>query len=219
MKLRALALLAVVDGMASRHVEIDVLFAYTPSVDDPRAVAERALAMTNAANRASEVDVTFRVAGVVAVAGEAGRGTQRLYDDLLAHRDFAEAHAARKRLRADVLVLLVEVDRGERGLAPVMPPAADAVAVVDHRAAVGEMAVAHELGHILGARHEVGEDDRDFPFPYGHGYVGPHGRTIMTTPSAVPLVPRWSTGQDATADDARVLRETAATVAAFGDAL
>jgi Metallo-peptidase family M12 len=223
----AIVMLFVRDGRHG-HVDIDVLFAYTPNVGDAHVLATRALADANLANRASDIDITFRVAGVVPVAsGEGGRTIDQLYDDLLAHRDFAEAHAARTAAKADVLVLLVAAPRGPSGLAAVMPSAANAVAVVDYRDAVASMAVAHELGHIMGARHDLDDDNRDFPFAYGHGFVGPHGRTIMAAPCArpreCPLVPRWSGppawGDAETANDARVLRETAAIVATFGERL
>lgn len=204
------------------HVTIDVMFAYTPSVDAPHALAAQALADTNRANAASGVDVTFRVAGVVPVASREGdRSIERIYADLSRHRDFAEAHAARTARRADVLVLLVDApERGMSGLAPVMATAETAVAVVAYRGAIANLTVAHELGHIMGARHDIADDDRELPFAYGHGYRGPAGRTIMAMPSReVPLLRRWSMGETADANDARVLRATAPSVAAFGERL
>jgi hypothetical protein len=89
---------------------------------------------------------------------------------------------------------------------------------------------AHELGHNMGARHDVFVDSTSTPYPYGHGYVNTAGgfRTIMAYPDACGYCDKilrfsnpassyegWSTGTAATADVARVLNNTRVTIANF----
>ena len=46
--------------------------------------------------------------------------------------------------------------------------------------------IAHELGHIIGARHEPSIDKTMVPFAYGHGFVnGTKWRDIMSYTGAV----------------------------------
>ena len=56
--------------------------------------------------------------------------------------------------------------------------------------------VAHEIGHIIGARHDLSLDTIMTPFPYGHGYVnGTKWRDIMSYREACggcPRLPVWS---------------------------
>jgi hypothetical protein len=33
------------------------------------------------------------------------------------------------------------------------------------------ISIAHEVGHIIGARHDRVADANNAPFPYGHGYI------------------------------------------------
>jgi hypothetical protein len=88
--------------------------------------------------------------------------------------------------------------------------------------------IAHEIGHILGARHDRHTDALDSPFPYGHGYVnGTKWRDIMSYQGGCegcPRIPYWSnprityngepTGTDAN-DNARVILEQALRVSNF----
>ncbi|MEM1044031.1 MAG: M12 family metallo-peptidase [Bacteroidota bacterium] len=101
--------------------------------------------------------------------------------------------------------------------------------VTSQSCATGYYSFAHEFGHLQGARHNVEIDDSDFPFPYGHGKCYDPGdwRTIMSygCPGTTTRVPRWSNpdvnylgeplGDVPTRDNARVLDETAAMIAAF----
>jgi hypothetical protein len=88
--------------------------------------------------------------------------------------------------------------------------------------------VAHEIGHLIGARHEFAVDKQMTPFPYGHGYVnGTKWRDIMSYKESCggcPRVPVWSSPQvmvsgeragTAMEDNARVLAEQAGRVANF----
>jgi hypothetical protein len=139
-----------------------------------------------------------------------------------------EIHALRDKYRADVALLVVD-DAIGCGLATrVYADAEDAFAVVHHECAAATYSVAHEIGHIIGARHDLNLDKTMSPFPFGHGYVnGKKWRDIMSYKESCggcPRVPIWSSplvkvrGEPAGTpdlDNARVIREQAARVAAF----
>ena len=90
------------------------------------------------------------------------------------------------------------------------------------------ISIAHEIGHILGVRHDRKVDPGNRPFPYGHGYVnGTRWRDIMSyaeSCSGCLRIPYWSnprvmyngepTGTD-TEDNARVILEQAERVSKF----
>ena len=139
-----------------------------------------------------------------------------------------EVHGLRDKYRADVVVLVVD-DPAGCGLATRVHAEADeAFAVVHHECAASSYSIAHEIGHIIGARHDLNLDPTMTPFPYGHGFVnGTKWRDIMSykeSCNGCPRVPVWSNpnvlvkGEPAGApnlDNARVILEQAARVAAF----
>jgi Metallo-peptidase family M12 len=139
-----------------------------------------------------------------------------------------EVHALRDRHRADVAVLIVDDPQGCGLATRVYADAEEAFAVVHHDCAALTYSVAHEIGHLIGARHEPTMDKVKTPFPYGHGYVnGTKWRDIMSYKESCdgcPRVPVWSNpkvlikGEPAgtsVQDNARVIAEQAARVAAF----
>jgi hypothetical protein len=139
-----------------------------------------------------------------------------------------EVHGLRDKYRADVVVLVVD-DPAGCGLATRVHAEADeAFAVVHHECAATSYSIAHEIGHIIGARHDLNLDKTMTPFAYGHGFVnGTKWRDIMSykeSCNGCPRVPVWSSphvlikGEPAGApdvDNARVILEQAARVAAF----
>jgi hypothetical protein len=139
-----------------------------------------------------------------------------------------EVHALRDRYRADVVVLIVDDSHGCGLSTRVHADADEAFAVVHHDCAVATLSVAHEIGHIIGARHDLTIDKEMTPFPYGHGYVnGTKWRDIMSYKESCGgcrRVPIWSSpkvlydGAPAGTpeqDNGRVIAEEAARVAAF----
>jgi hypothetical protein len=95
----------------------------------------------------------------------------------------------------------------------------------------------HEVGHLLGLRHDPDTDSETEPYAYGHGYVYAQGGTkwrdvmaynVESICGAYPgcqRIPNFSnpdvdydgvpTGTNAESDNARVLEERICTVAAF----
>jgi hypothetical protein len=125
-----------------------------------------------------------------------------------------EVHTLRDEHRADVVILLVD-DPSGCGLATrVAADADEAFAVVHHECAAASYAVAHEIGHLIGARHEL-------------SYANGTWRDIMgykESCGGCPRVPVWSSptvrvggepAGTAVLDNARIIAERAWRVAAF----
>lgn len=148
----------------------------------------------------------------------------------------------RDRYSADVVCLIVENSGSHAfsGIAAVMDqvsPAfeSEAFFVIRRDAAFADLGFAHELGHILGARHHCGMDCKLSPFPYSHGYAAGQHATIMAKEPGYLRIEYWSdtsiifpgTGlragsatnsrcqQPCQAMDAACLRQTVATVSKF----
>jgi len=139
-----------------------------------------------------------------------------------------EVHGLREKYRADVVVLIVDDPQGCGLATRVHADADESFAVVHHECAATTYSLAHEIGHIIGARHEPNMDKISTPFPYGHGYVnGTKWRDIMSYKESCggcPRLPVWSSptvlvrGEPAGTEDlnnARVIAEQAVRVASF----
>jgi Metallo-peptidase family M12 len=141
---------------------------------------------------------------------------------------FKQVRSLREETRADIVGLIVDDPSGCGLSTRVAPDPEEAFFVVHHSCAMTTFSIAHEIGHILGARHDRHTDAIDSPFPYGHGYVnGTKWRDIMSYQQSCEgcrRIPYWSnprikyhgepTGTDAN-DSARVILEQAARVAHF----
>ncbi len=139
-----------------------------------------------------------------------------------------EVHDLRNKYRADIVVLIVDDANGCGLAAGVAPDAEHAFAVVHYECAAATYSLAHEIGHILGARHDVALDDGATPYSYGHGYIfGNKWRTIMSYGEdcgGCPRLPLWSNpltkvggvpAGDLLANNARVIESSAMRVASF----
>ena len=141
-------------------------------------------------------------------------------------------HAVRDSTRADVGILLLHRAASCGEAAEIGATATTAFVAVLVDCATGEFTLAHEIGHLGGARHDPKRDPATQPFAFGHGYwyQPPRTsgwRTVMSydCPTGCRRIPYWSSPQlhyqgvpvgDATqADNRRVLDTTRATLAAF----
>ena len=141
---------------------------------------------------------------------------------------FSMVRRLRDEKRADVVALIVDDPSGCGLSTRVAADADEAYVVVHHSCAALTYTLAHEVGHIIGARHDRKLDPTPSPFPYGHGYVnGTKWRDIMSYRSSCggcPRLPFWSNptvkvrGELAGSidtDNARVLLEQAERVSHF----
>jgi Metallo-peptidase family M12 len=223
-------------GASPQDVVIDVIVAYTRKAASNYTDVKRELVDLSI----EEANESFRQSGIGQVQLRLVHAYQTDYIEEGSHFDhvwrFAdkgdgymdEIHGLRNKYRADVAVLIV-VDPQGCGLATrVYADAEEAFAVVHHECAATTYSVAHEIGHIIGARHDLNLDKIMTPFPFGHGFVnGTKWRDIMSYKESCggcPRLPVWSgpkvlvRGEPAGTtelDNERVIAEQAARVAAF----
>lgn len=219
---------ATLDG----PVGITVLVAYTTAartaVPDIAATILLAVAEANQSYLNSGVNIRLSMVDTFEVPySESGKSYDTILADMVA---MGTINTRRNSSGADMAVMIIN-QSDYCGMADaIRATAATAYAVVHYDCATGYYSFAHELGHLQGARHDPPNDPSIAPFAYGHGmqHAGPSNwRTIMAyncTPSC-PRLQYWSSphvnyagvamGTAASNDNARVLNETASTVAGF----
>ena len=140
---------------------------------------------------------------------------------------FKDVRKLRDEKKADIVGLVLE-DASGCGLSTrVAPGAEDAYFLVHHSCALIAISIGHEIGHILGARHDRSVDPNNAPFPYGHGYVNGKWRDIMSYRQSCDgciRIPYWSNPRvtyngeptgTLLEDNARVILEQAERISKF----
>jgi hypothetical protein len=212
---------------------IDVMVSYTAAArngaggkDAMEADIRLAVDLTNKAYSNSGIGQRLRLVHFVEVAyKETGNSTtdrDRLQRKGDGHLD--EVHPLRDRYGADIVALIVErLDGGSCGKAFIMNPVGNAFE--DHAfglirrdcaTTAGQYSFPHELGHIMGARHNWEQDHtNNSPFAYNHGHVHP----TPTSPSVRPwrTIMAYDTGCASTRRCPRVLHFSNPDVSFGGD--
>jgi peptidyl-Asp metalloendopeptidase len=219
--------------MGTSLAQIDVLVAYTPAakagVADIDATIALAVTEANQSYANSGIKIHLNLVDSFPVTySETGKSFDAILADFVG---MPNVNQRRDNSGADLAALIID-QRDYCGLADaIMASPSTAFAVVYYDCATGYYSFAHELGHLMGARHNEQADPSTTPFAYGHGFLHltakPTWRTIMAydCPSGCQRLQYWSNprikygtqpmGTATTNDNARVLNETAATVAAF----
>ncbi len=238
--------LMVMESAASSVPIIRVLVLYTDA-------AERLLTTPDAVKNSiytniNDANLSFINSGINARLRLAYIGkttyTETTFDEALEHfwkktDDYMnEVHTLRERYNADICVLLIGLTTS-CGLSPVKPLAYKAFNVVSANSGCSsKFTFAHEIGHIMGCLHNTEEDDSNYPYKYGHGYVHYTGnptaswRTMMAYSTTCDnydykcrRILYWSnpnisyngvpTGDNTYRNNARVWNERAQTVSEF----
>jgi hypothetical protein len=171
---------------------------------------------------ATKAQVTYTESGSFSTDLSRYRGTSDGFMDSI--------HTTRNSVAADVGLLVIN-NASSCGLASsIGSTASTAFATAHWDCITGYYSFAHEIGHLLSARHDPATDPTNTPYAYGHGYQyngSPKWRTIMAyaCTGGCPRLNYWSNpnvlynghpmGTTSTNDNARVLNNTRATVAAF----
>ena len=112
-----------------------------------------------------------------------------------------EVHLLRNEYSADICVLLIAEENACGKAYDIKSNANNAFCVVSACACmdclIGNYSFAHEIGHLMGCRHDPHADKNIIPYSYGHGFVNtsPQWRTIMAYGSSCNDCPRlqyWS---------------------------
>ena len=217
---------------------IRVLVNYTSSAKtaagDIDALIDLSIAETNQGYVNSNVNARVELAHKAAVTYTQS-GTQATDRDRYAATNdgyMDEIHTQRDTYAADLGILIVNDGDESCGIAKAIgATATTAFAAVHWDCSTGNLSFGHEIGHLYGARHNPENDSNTTPYAYGHGYWAPNAawRTIMAYPCSAKACTRlnyWSSplktytdnqkmGTAANSDNARVLNERAATLAAF----
>lgn len=180
-------------GCSDPATEIDIMVIYTAAAEKGTAGAlgmktliDQSVHLTNLSYQNSSINQHIRLVHTEKV-NYVESGNSVIDKAALQNKKDGKldsVHALRDAYAADIVILIVETDRpGECGQAYILDPVqasfeAFAFGVVRRECAADKLSFAHELGHLMGARHH--DDVAKTPFLWCHGHQAGNYRTIMS---------------------------------------
>jgi hypothetical protein len=223
-------------ALEAKNITINLMLLYTKNaashyVRDPADMLALAIEQANDSFRNSGLaNISLRLVHNQEVDYDETGAQQfeHLYRMVDGEGSFKDVKRLRNEYHADIVGLIVDDPTGCGLSTRVGADAQEAYFVVHHACAAITYSIAHEVGHILGARHDRAVDANNIPFPYAHGYVnGAKWRDMMSYQQGCggcPRIPYWSnprinyngepTGTAAN-DNARLILERAESVSRF----
>ena len=223
-------------ALEAQNITIDLMVLYTGNVAkrynrDPADLLALAIEDANETFRNSglgNIELRLVHSQLLDYDGSAGDQFTHLYRMVDGVGPFKDVKKLRNEKRADIVGLIIDNANGCGLSTRVGPDRDEAFFVAHHACATITMSITHEIGHILGARHDRFIDQSNSPFAYGHGYVnGVKWRDIMSYKEGCggcPRIPYWSNPRimykgeptgTAAADNARLILELAERVSKF----
>lgn len=220
---------------ASGSTNIDVLVVYTSAASSgigsliASAETQTNTALANSGANAS-IDVVYYQQIGYTESGSLVTDTNRLRNPSDTY--FDGVHNLRDQYGADIVVLIVNSGTDYSGWADeINASASTAFATVRKAEMTSELVFAHEIGHLVGNRHDKDSDQEGGIYPWSHGFVNKSGGSFQTLMSifldnfSQTRITYFSTpnktyqgipiGTATNEDNTRVWNERAATVAAF----
>jgi len=191
-------------ALEAKKFTIDVMILYTKNaakhyIRDPVDILSHAIDDANKSFKDSGLgNITLRLVHSQAIDydGRSDDHFSHLYRMVDGIGPFKDVKRLRNEMHADIVGLIIDNPNGCGLSTRVGPDSEDAFFVVHHSCALINYSITHEIGHILGARHDRRVDPTISPYPYAHGYVsGTKWRSLMSYNEACggcPRIPYWS---------------------------
>lgn len=223
-------------ALEAKKITIDLMLLFTPAIVQrylakPAQWSVLAAATTNEVFRNSGLgNISVRVVHqeVVDYDESGAEHFDHLYRMVDGVGTFSKLHQLRNEKRADIVGLVLHSPSGCGQSTRVGADAHEAFFVVHHSCAVITYTIPHEIGHILGARHDRRFDSTEGSFPFAFGYVnGTKWRDVMSyqeSCNGCPRIPLFSNPRvlyrgepagTAATDNARVILQQAERVSRF----
>jgi Metallo-peptidase family M12 len=223
-------------ALEAKSVTIDVMLLYTKNaadryIGDPADLLELAIEQANDTFRNSGLgNIKLRLVHTEEIDYDEANDDQfnHLYRLVDGEGVFKNVRRLRNEKRADIVGLVLHSPTGCGLSTRVGAEAEEAFFVVHHACAAITYSLAHEVGHILGTRHDRTVDTNEAPFPFAHGHInGSKWRDMMSYREGCggcPRIPFWSNPRvlyrgeptgTAASDNARVILEQAERVSNF----